>query len=168
MFDLQYFSYIIIFILRSFPHPNYNLNSDIDCCDTQLTALIFKSKDWLAQWQDIISKCNPFWDSKPELFSDIACLQIPYQPCIVLFGKKLQVPPPRTGVKLRLHLIVVPTGAGVFKSRHILLHKYVNRIMITYLWCQIQLIIPSLRFRSIAILTCFESMSRDRFSHYVV
>jgi hypothetical protein len=98
MFDLQYFSYIIIFILRSFPHPNYNLNSDIDCCDTQLTALIFKSKDWLAQWQDIISKCNPFWDSKPELFSDIACLQIPYQPCIVLFGKKIQVPPPRTGV----------------------------------------------------------------------
>jgi hypothetical protein len=34
-------------------------------------------------------------------------------------------------------------GAGVFKSRHILLHKYVNRIMITYLWRQIQLIIPS-------------------------
>jgi len=25
----------------------------------------------------------------------------------------------------------VPNGAGVFKSRHILLHKYVNRIMIT-------------------------------------
>ena len=23
---------------------------------------------------------NPFWDSKPELFSDIACLRIPYQP----------------------------------------------------------------------------------------
>jgi hypothetical protein len=44
----------------------------------------------------------------------------------------------------------VPTGAGVFKSRHILLHKYVNRIMITYLWCQIQLlIIPSRHFRSI-------------------
>ena len=38
---------------------------------------------------------------------------------------------------------------GVFKSRHILLHKYVNRIMITYLWRQIQLIIPSRRFRSI-------------------
>jgi hypothetical protein len=35
--------------------------------------------------------------------------------------------------ELRLHLNVVPTGAGVFKSRHILLHKYVNRIMITYL-----------------------------------
>jgi hypothetical protein len=32
-------------------------------------------------------KYNPFWDSKPELFSDIACLRIPYQPCIVLFGK---------------------------------------------------------------------------------
>jgi hypothetical protein len=41
------------------------------------------------------------------------------------------------------------TGAGVFKSRHILLHKYVNRIMISYLWRQIQLIIPSCRFRSI-------------------
>jgi hypothetical protein len=26
--------------------------------------------------------------SKPELFSDIACLRIPYQPCIVLFGGK--------------------------------------------------------------------------------
>ena len=51
--------------------------------------------------------------------------------------------------ELRLHLNVVPTGAGVFKSRHILLHKYVNRIMITYLWRQIQLIIPSRRFRSI-------------------
>ena len=59
-----------------------------------------------------------------------------YQPCIVLFRY------PR--------LNVVPTGAGVFKSRHILLHKYVNRIMITYLWCQIQLlIIPSRHFRSI-------------------
>jgi hypothetical protein len=51
--------------------------------------------------------------------------------------------------ELRLHLNIVPTGAGVFKSRHILLHKYVNRIMITYLWRQIQLIIPSRRFRSI-------------------
>jgi hypothetical protein len=37
--------------------------------------------------------------------------------------------------ELRLHLNVVPTAAGVFKSRHILLHKYVNRIMITYLQC---------------------------------
>jgi hypothetical protein len=35
--------------------------------------------------------------------------------------------------ELRLHLNVVPTGAGVLKNRHILLHKYVNRIMITYL-----------------------------------
>ena len=69
--------------------------------------------------------------------------------------------------ELHLHLNIVPTAAGVFKSRHILLHKYVNRIMITYLWRQIQLIIPSGRFRSIAILTCFESMSRDRFFHYV-
>ena len=51
--------------------------------------------------------------------------------------------------ELRLHLNVVPTGAEVFKSRHILLHKYVNRIMITYLWRQIQLIIPSRRFSSI-------------------
>jgi hypothetical protein len=58
--------------------------------------------------------------------------------------------------ELHLHLNVVPTGAGVFKIRHILLHKYVNRIMITYLWRQIQLIIPSRRFRSIAILTCFD------------
>jgi hypothetical protein len=41
---------------------------------------------------------NPFWDSKPELFSDISCLRIPYQPCIVLFGKFVQVPPPRTDV----------------------------------------------------------------------
>jgi hypothetical protein len=45
----------------------------------------------------------------------------------------------RRECELRLHLNVVTTGAGVFKSRHILLHKYVNRIMITYLWCQIQL-----------------------------
>jgi hypothetical protein len=51
--------------------------------------------------------------------------------------------------ELHLHLNVVPIAAGVFKSRHILLHKYVNRIMITYLWRQIQLIIPSSRFRSI-------------------
>jgi hypothetical protein len=35
--------------------------------------------------------------------------------------------------ELRLHLNVVPTGTEVFKSRHIFLHKYVNRIMITYL-----------------------------------
>jgi hypothetical protein len=35
-------------------------------------------------------------------------------------------------------------------------------------WRQIQLIILSRRFRSIAILTCFESMSRDGFFHYMV
>ena len=66
--------------------------------------------------------------------------------------------------ELHLHLNIVPTAAGVFKSRHILLHKYVNRIMITYLWCQIQLIIPCRRFRSIECRH-FESMSRDRFFH---
>jgi hypothetical protein len=82
------------------------------------------------------STINPFWDSKPELFSDIACLRITYQPCIVLFRNFFSGTP----------------ASGVFKSRHILLHKYVNRIMITYLWRQIQLIIPSRRFRSIAIL----------------
>ena len=76
-------------------------------------------------------KYNPFWDSKPELFSDIACLRIPYQPCIVLFGKTFSGTPASNRRELRLHLNVVPTGAGVFKSRHILLHKYVNRIMIT-------------------------------------
>ena len=92
---------------------------------------------------------NPFWDSKPELFSDIACLRIPYQPCIVLFEKKNPGTPTSNRRELHLHLNVVPTGAGVFKSRHILLHKYVNRIMITYLWRQIQLIIPNRRFRSI-------------------
>jgi hypothetical protein len=92
---------------------------------------------------------NPFWDSKPELFSDIACLWIPYQPCIILFGNFFSGTPASNRRELRLHLNVVPTGAGVFKSRHILLHKYVNRIMITYLWRQIQLIIPSRRFRSI-------------------
>ena len=120
------------------------------------------------QWN--LSNPNPFWDSKPELFSDIACLRIPYQPCIVLFWKFFSGTPFSNRRELRLHLNVVPTGAGVFKStgRHILLHKYVNRIMITYLWRQIQLIIPCRRFRSIAILTCFESMSRDRFFHYVV
>ena len=74
---------------------------------------------------------NPFWDSKPEFFSDIACLRIPYQPCIVLFGKLFSGTPASNRHKLRLHLNVVPTGAGVFKSRHILLHKYVNRIMMT-------------------------------------
>ena len=52
-------------------------------------------------------------------------------------------------LELRLHLNVVPTVAGIFKSRHILLHKYENRIMITYLWRQIQLIIPSRIFRFI-------------------
>jgi hypothetical protein len=115
-------------------------------------------------------RVNLFWDSKPELFSDIACLWIPYQPSIVLFGNFFLGTPASNRRELRLHLNVVPIGAGVFKSRHILLHKYINRIMITYmyLWCQIQLIIPSRRFRSIVILTCFESMSRDRFFHYMV
>jgi hypothetical protein len=111
---------------------------------------------------------NLFWDSKPELFSDIACLRIPYQLCIVLFGNFFSGTPASNRRELRLHLNVVPTGAGVFKSWHILLHKYVNRIMITYLWRQIQLMISSRRFRSITILTCFEIMSRDRFFHYVV
>jgi hypothetical protein len=94
---------------------------------------------------------NPFWDSKPELFSDIACLRIPYQPCIVLFWNFFSGTSASNRHELRLHLNVVPTGAGVFKSRHIFLHKSVNRIMITYLhvWRQIQLIIPSRRFRSI-------------------
>ena len=105
--------------------------------------------DWpIVSFLYIISP-NPLWDSKPELFSDIACLRIPYQPCIVLLGKLFSGSPVSNRRELRLHLNVVPTGAGVFKSRHILLHKYVNRIMITYLWRQIQLIIPSRRFRSI-------------------
>jgi hypothetical protein len=86
---------------------------------------------------------NPFWDSKPELFSDIACLRIPYQSCIVLFENFFSGTSASNRRELRLHLNVVSTGAGVFKSRYILLHKYVNRIMITYLWRQIQLIIPS-------------------------
>ena len=92
---------------------------------------------------------NLFWDSKPELFSDTVCLRIPYKSCIVLFGKFFSGTPASNRRELRLHLNVVPTDARVFKSRHILLHKYVNRIMITYLWRQIQLIIPSRRFRSI-------------------
>jgi hypothetical protein len=94
---------------------------------------------------------NPFWDLKSELFSDIACLRIPYPLCIVLFGNFFSGTPVSKRRELHLHLNVVPTGAGVFKSRHILLHKYVNRIMITYmyLWSQIQFIIPSRRFRSI-------------------
>jgi hypothetical protein len=112
-------------------------------------------------------KLNPFWDSKPELFSDIACLRIPYQPCIVLSGNFFSGTPASNRCELRLHLNVVPTAAGVFKSRHILLHKYVNRIMITYLWCQIQLVIPSPASDplNVVILTCFESMLRDRFFH---
>ena len=79
------------------------------------------------------SSCNPFWDSKPELLSDIACLRIPYQPCIVLFVNLFSGTPASNRRELRLQLNVVPNGAGVFKSRHILLHKYVNRIMITSL-----------------------------------
>ena len=65
------------------------------------------------------SQANPFWDSKPELFSDITCLRIPYQPCIVLFGNFFSGTPASNRRELRLHLNVVPTGAEVFKSRHI-------------------------------------------------
>ena len=54
---------------------------------------------------------NPFWDSKPELFSDIACLRIPYQPCIVLFRKFCSGTPASNWRELRLHLNVVPTAA---------------------------------------------------------
>jgi len=59
---------------------------------------------------------NPFWDSKPELFSDIACLRIPYQPCIVLFGNFFSGTPASNRRELRLHLDDnVPTAAGVLK-----------------------------------------------------
>jgi hypothetical protein len=71
------------------------------------------------------------------------------QPCIVLFGNFFLGTPASNRRELRLHLNVVSSGAEVFKSRHILLHKYVTRIIIIYLWRQIQLIIPSRRFRSI-------------------
>jgi hypothetical protein len=64
-----------------------------------------------------------FWDSKPELFSNIVCLRIPYPPCIALFGNFFSGTTASNRRELRLHLNVVPTGAGVFKSRHILLHK---------------------------------------------
>jgi hypothetical protein len=143
-------------------------------CSSAETQVCHRSYIIAANHLCIIVTClktrerNPFWDSKPELFSDIACLRILYQPCIVLFRNFFSGTPASNQRELRLHLNVVSTGAGVFKSRHILLHTYVNRIMITYLWRQIQLIIPSGRFRSIAILTCFENMSRDRFFHYVV
>ena len=138
--------------------------------NTILKVVIFKHSAILFRCSMICRwpEPNPFCDSKPELFSDIACLQIPYQPCIVLFRIFFSGTPASNWRELHLHLNVVPTGTGVFKSRHILLHKYVNRIMFTYLRCQIQLIIPSRHFRSIAILTCFESMSRDCFFHYVV
>ena len=56
------------------------------------------------------SSCNPFWDSKPELFSDIACLRIPYQPCIVLFVNLFSGTPASNRHELRLQLNVVPTG----------------------------------------------------------
>ena len=75
----------------------------------------------------------PFGIRSQEMFSDIACLRIPYQSCIVLFGIFFSGTPASNRRELRLHLNVVPTGVGVFKSRYILLHKYVNRIMITYL-----------------------------------
>ena len=83
---------------------------------------------------DNTRKANPLWDSKPELFSDITCLWIPYQPCIVLFRNFFSGTLTSNRRELRLHLNVTPTGAGVFKSRHILLHKYVNRIVITYMY----------------------------------
>ena len=71
--------------------------------------------------------------------------------CIVLFGNFFfrypRLEPAWITPAPQCH--VVPTAAGVFTNRHILLHKYVNRIMITYLWRQIQLIIPSRRFRTI-------------------
>jgi hypothetical protein len=104
---------------------------------------------------------------KPELFSAIACLRILYQPWIVLFGNFFSGILASNRRELRLHLNVVPTAAGVFKSRHILLHKYVNRNMSIYLWRQIQLIIPSRASDplNVDILTCFEKMSRDRFFH---
>jgi hypothetical protein len=67
----------------------------------------------------------------------------------------------------RLHLNVVPTGTGVFKSRHILLHIYVNRIMITYHDARYSSLFPAAASDplNVAIFTCFESMSRDRFYH---
>ena len=60
---------------------------------------------------------NPFWDSKPELFSDVACLRIPYQPCIVLFGIFFSGTPTSNRRELRLHLNVLSTGAGVEYSK---------------------------------------------------
>jgi hypothetical protein len=51
--------------------------------------------------------------------------------------------------ELRLHLNVVPTGAGVFKSRHILLHKYVNRIPIYGVYLSINKIFQYLWFLSL-------------------
>jgi hypothetical protein len=54
-----------------------------------------------------LQQVNRFWDSKPELFSDIACLQIPYQPCIVLFGIFFSGNLVSNRRELRLHLNVV-------------------------------------------------------------
>ena len=92
---------------------------------------------------------NPFcffWDSKPELFSDIVCLRIPYQPCIVLFGKFFSDTPASNRHELRLHLNDVPTAAGVDIFCCII---KIESWSPTYDWCQIQLIIPSRLFRSI-------------------
>ena len=113
------------------------------------------------------SALNSFWDSKPELFSDIPCLRIPYQLCIVLFRIFFSGTPASNRRELRLHLNVVPTGTGVFKSRHILLHKNVNRIMITFLWRHNSSSFPAAASDplNVAIFTCFESMSRDLFFH---
>jgi hypothetical protein len=65
---------------------------------------------------------------------------------IVLFRNFFSGIPASNRRELRLHLNVVPTGTRVKIDIFI---KYVNRIMITYLWRQIQLIIPRRLFRSI-------------------
>ena len=68
--------------------------------NTILKVVIFKHSAILFRCSMICRwpEPNPFCDSKPELFSDIACLQIPYQPCIVLFRIFFSGIPPRTGV----------------------------------------------------------------------
>ena len=69
---------------------------------------------------------NLFWGSRPELFSGIACLRVPCQSCVVLFGNFFSGAPASKRRELRLHLNVVPAGAGVFKGRRVLLHRYVH------------------------------------------
>jgi hypothetical protein len=60
---------------------------DLNCCFVYYT---YKYNQSNRNYSAILAICrvasNAFWDSKPELFSDIACLRIPYQPCLVLFG----------------------------------------------------------------------------------